>query len=198
MSGNLREEGLFFQNSDPGLVAETTPFAPGQLGKVAASDQSANQSSFGQVPGVYQYVLRYATDTASTPAVGDLAYWRDATNFVVTAYPALANLGVDGTTFPIPAGVFAGTALAAGSYGFIQVGGLGFVRVSDSTSGTSTQVGRNLIFLQTNQVQPIPTQTTTVTAPAYPVVGVLAASAGTGTGTSLSALALITPPRMNW
>lgn len=201
MSGNLREEGLYFQNNDPGLVAESTPFAPGQLGKVAASDQSANQTAAGQVPGLYQYVLRYATDTASTPAAGDLFYWQDPTNFVVTAYPALANNGVNGTTNPLPAGFAAGTALAAGNFGFLQVAGLGPVRVSDSTSGTSAQVGRNLVFFQTNQVKAVSTFSTTVTTLteiAAPVVAILRASAGTATGTSLSAQALITIPRLNW
>lgn len=189
MSGSILQEGLFIQTGNPFTVSESTPFAAGQLGKCSsfpnANDENGVDTGTANIQ--IQYVKRHASDTI-TPAAGDLAFWSDTDAFVVTH--ELTN-AVGGATAPLVAGVFGGTSLAAGSYGFIQVSpGIAPVRVSDSTSAAT--IGVPLVWSTNRYVR----QATTADANLR-VVGVLK-SLNTATGTSLSVEALLTAARLGW
>lgn len=190
--GNINEEGLWIQTGNPFTVSEATPFVGGQLGKVSSFPNSNAENGITTNPAQIevQYVKRYASDTVASVA-GDLAFWQDTDNFVVTGEPANA---VGGTTAPIPAGVFGGSSPAAGSYGFVQVSGVGPVRVSDSTSAGT--VGWVLVWSTNRQVKHVVAGTQT-NQNNLPFVGVLR-TLNTATGTNLSVEAVLTVPRLGW
>lgn len=191
MSGSNTEQGLWVQTGNPFTVSESTPFAPGQLGKVQDfANAGAENGVSGQSPIKVQYVKRYATDTVAITSAGDVAFWQDTDNYVVTSQAANA---VGGTTAPLLAGVFGATNLTFGSYGFIQVGGVGLVRVSDSTSAGT--IGANLVWSTNNLVaQELGAATTAITKQ---VLGVLR-TLNTATTTNLSVEALITVGHHSW
>lgn len=122
---------------DPTTVNESTPFALGQLGTVVHVKNSTLFSP-GLVGRVYQYVKRSATD-AVTPAVGQIAYIKDPDNFVVTT--DVSDSLASGAPHAI--GFFPSASLAAGNYGFIQVGGIGPVLVK-GTPTVATAPGHKL------------------------------------------------------
>lgn len=187
--GIVRQEGLFIQKGNPFSVSEASPpFAPGQRGKISSFANASNENGVntGSAPIDIQAVKRYATDTVSISA-GDAAFWQDSDEFVVTAEPGNA---IGGTTAPLLAGVFGGSSLAAGSEGFIQVGGVGPVRLADSTSAST--IGVPLVWSTNRQVA----QATTAAANKQ-VLGVLR-TLTTATGTNVSAEALITVGRLAW
>lgn len=192
MSGSLTEQGVFIQTGNPFTTSEgsgtTQPFALGQLGKVADFANAGTENGVpGQTPIKIQYVKRYATDTVAITSAGDVAFWQDTDNYVVTSQAANA---IGGTTAPLLAGVFGATNLSFGSYGFIQVGGIGLVRVSDST--TAATVGVPLIWNTNNLVA----QATTAAANKQ-VLGVLR-TLNTATTTNLSVEANITVAHLGW
>lgn len=188
MSGSNIEEGLWIQTGNPFTVSESTPFAPGQLGKVHSfANAGAENGVSGQTPIKIQYVKRYATDTVAITSQGDVAFWQDTDNYVVTSQAANA---IGGTTAPLLAGVFGATNLTFGSYGFIQVGGVGVVRVSDST--TAATIGVPLIWSTNNLVTQAGTQSSN-----KQVLGVLR-TLNTATTTNLSVEALITVGHHSW
>jgi hypothetical protein len=191
MSGSNREEGVWIQTGNPFTVSEASPFAPGQIGKVSNFANSPQVNGVtGQSPILIQAVRRYATDTVAITTQGDVAFWQDTDNYVVTSQAANA---IGGTTAPLLAGVFGATNLTLGSYGFIQVGGVGVVRVSDST--TAATVGANLVWSTNNLVaQELGAATTAVTKQ---VLGVLR-TLNTATTTNLSVEALITVGHHSW
>ncbi len=193
MSGNIQEEGLWISTGNPFTVSEASPpFAPGQLGKVSAFPNTNAENGVATQPAPInvQFVKRYATDTVAS-AAGGLAFWQDTDNFVVTGEPASA---VGGTTAPLPAGVFGGTLPSAGSYGFIQVAGVGPVRVSDSTSAGT--VGYVLVWSTNQQVKHVVSGTQT-NQNFLPIVGTLR-TLNTATTTNLSVEAVISVPRLGW
>ena len=192
MSGPIQEEGLWIQTGNPFTVTESTPFAPGQLGKESSFPNLSAENGVATAPCPInvQYVKRYATDTVAS-AAGSLAFWQDADNFVVTGEPASA---IGGTTAPVPAGVFGGTLPSAGSYGFIQVAGVGPVRLADSTSAGT--VGWVLVWNTAGQVRHV-VQGTQVTQNNLPIVGTLK-TLNTATGTNISCEAVLSVPRLGW
>lgn len=124
---------------DPGSVSETTPVAPGQLGRVGSlypnSTYWATTFSLGSVPIMGRYILRSSTD-ATTISTGSMAYWKDYDDFVVTSD---ASDAYDGVGLNHVAGVFLGASPAAGKYGFIGVGGvLPFLLKGSPTSAADT------------------------------------------------------------
>jgi hypothetical protein len=121
--GSLNVKHLWIQGGggDPALVNESTPEYPGQVGKIGTIKAAA-----GVVPVVLQFVKRVATDTTVAATSYALAYWQDQDDFVVCADQTLA---VGGSTYPAVAGVFLGSYPAAGSYGFIKVGGSAVVKL---------------------------------------------------------------------
>lgn len=191
MAGSNIQEGVWIQTGNPFTTSESTPFAPGQLGKVASfANAGAENGVSGQTPIKIQAVRRYATDTVAITTQGDVAFWQDTDNYVVTSQAANA---IGGTTSPLLAGVFGATNLSFGSYGFIQVGGVGVVRVSDST--TAATVGANLVWSTNNLVaQELGAATTAQTKQ---VLGVLR-TLNTATTTNLSVEALITVGHHSW
>ena len=138
----FQKDGLWIQGGSGALanVDETTPFVPGQLGRVMSV-----RSTDGKVPRFYQYVVRYATETNATPSAGLVAYWQDLDDFVITADSATA---IGGTTNPIVAGVFLGTAPSAGKYGFIQVGGIATAAVTGTANAGDLLVPSASTFQQ--------------------------------------------------
>jgi hypothetical protein len=103
-----------------GLAAnanESTPFQPGQLGKVTAVANPG--SGVGDTPQVIQYVRRYTTDSA-TAAAGSIAFWVDLDEYTVSAEGTDA---IGGASLPLVAGLFLGANPTTENYGFIVVGG---------------------------------------------------------------------------
>lgn len=186
MSGNIREEGLFIGGilSNPFNVNESTPFAAGQLGKISSFPNAGAENGVTAGPIAIQYVKRYATDTVAVIA-GALAFWQDTDNFVVTSEHAVA---LGGSTEPLVAGVFAATTLAAGNYGFIQVGGVAPMLFQDSTSIIT--IGKNLVWSTTNRVKQQGTTNSDT-----PPVGVLR-SLNTLTTTNLTAEVILSLPML--
>lgn len=191
MSGSLTEQGVWIQTGNPFTVSEGTPFSVGQLGKVSDFGNNAAENGVsGQSPVKVQYVKRYTTDTVAITSAGDVAFWQDTDNYVVTSQAANA---IGGTTAPLVAGVFGATNLTFGSYGFIQVAGIGLVRVSDST--TAATVGANLVWSTNNLVKQDTVGATTVLT--RQVLGVLR-TLNTATTTNLSVEANITVAHLGW
>lgn len=158
MAGTLFQEGPWLgATGDPNLVSETSgaQFLPGQLGKiysipftsrvgVALTTGAAHDFDLGKgCPRVIQCVKRVTNATEdATPRVGDLAYWQDIDDFVVCANTENAIGQTDGPK--LVAGVWLGDAalttdvpLAAGSYGYIQVGGVAPVVVVGTVAATT-------------------------------------------------------------
>ena len=173
---HFQKDGLWIQGGG-GLMAqvsEETPYVPGQVGKVLSA-----ASTDGKVPRFYQYVKRYTTETLGALA-GAPAYWQDCDDFVVTADTATA---LGGTTNPVVAGVWLGTKPAAGYYGFIQVGGLATVAVTDTVLS-----GSNLISAPTTLQQFIAvTILTTDINASIPIAAVALSAVGTSTDSTISA-----------
>lgn len=188
MAGSLTEQGVWIQTGNPFTVSEATPFAPGQIGKVADfSNSGAENGVSGNSPIKIQAVKRYATDTVAITSAGDLAFWQDTDNYVVTSQAANA---VGGTTAPIVAGVFGATNLSFGSYGFIQVAGVALARLADSTSAGT--VGTPLVWSTNNLAKQNGTQNSNVQ-----VIGVLR-TLTTVTGTNVSVEQILNVPHLNW
>lgn len=188
MSGSLTEQGVWIQTGNPFTTSEATPFAPGQIGKVSDFANNATENGVaGQTPVRIQAVRRTSADTVAITSSGDVAFWNDTDNYVVTSQAANA---IGGTTAPLLAGVFGATNLTFGSYGFIQVGGVSLVRVSDST--TASTVGVPLVWSTNNLVKQIGT-----TASNAQVLGVLR-TLNTATTTNLSVEALLSVAHLGW
>ena len=140
---HFQKDGLWVQGGlgSLSLVSETTPFVPGQLGRVMSiRGESQSSQADTKVPRFYQYVQRYTTDSETT-VLGAPAYWVDLDDFIVSAEQTDA---FGGTTNPTVAGVFLGAYPAAGKYGFIQVGGIAEVSVTDTVvAGARLEVGDN-------------------------------------------------------
>ena len=188
MSGTNAEDGLFIQlgSANAFTVSEGTPFAAGQLGKVAHIEGNTQGVDSGVLAKAIRYVKRYATDTVARVA-GDVAFWQDPTNFVVTGEHGSA---VGGATAPLIAGVFGAATPSAGSFGFIQVAGIAPVRLNDSTSAST--IGVPLVWSTNNLVRQATAQDSN-----RQVLGVMLAL-NTATGTNLSVSALLNVARRSW
>lgn len=147
--------GAFFQTGDPTTVNETTPFAPGQIGTVVPHSNTVLYDP-GDLPRIYQYVYRDTTDGITLASAGSPAHLFSITAFAVTA-DASESLDATGN---LCIGTFPGTTLAAGKYGFIQVGGNGpaLLKASETTTAaagitfTSTSTDLEFDTLATAQV----------------------------------------------
>lgn len=179
------------QGSNPFTVSESTPFAPGQLGKISFVASGGTPVDTGLAPIAVQAVKRYTTDTVTSPKVGALAYWQDLDNYVVTGDIALA---IGGSTSPLVAGVFGSTNLSWGSYGFIQVGGVAPLLMNDSTACAAGKVGLRLIFAATSGYGVTPATNASADIPSF---GLLSAST-TATGTPVTVEALLQVFRNSW
>lgn len=180
---NFQKDGLWIQGGQ-GLmenVSEDTPYVPGQVGKVLSV-----KTTDGKVPRFYQYVKRYTTET-NAAAAGAVAYWQDIDDFVVTADVATA---LGGTTNPVVAGVWLGTSPAAGKYGFIQVGGLATVNVTDTTKVGDHLFAQTATYNQLSAVNGIATDTLTNAANLFinaPRVAIALSAVDTSTNSAISA-----------
>ena len=193
--GTLKMEGLYLATGNPFTVNDSTLPVAGQLGKVGSIGGNTTGLDPGLASKKVQYVKRHASDTA-TAVAGSLAFWADTDNFVVTADLAYA---LGGTTFPIVAGVFGAATPAAGNYGCIQIGGVAPLRVTDSTSASTTAAGKVLVWSTNSLVkQRSATDITTWVAEMHkPVVAVLVAG-NNATTTTLQVEALLTLGRFDW
>jgi len=174
--------------NDPFALDEATLFLPGQLGHIS-SLQNTTGIDPGSGPKIIQCVKRYATDTVAMVA-GNLAFWQDTDNFVITGEVANA---IGGTTFPLLAGVFGAATPSAGNHGYIQVGGVSPLRVSDSTSASTTAQGKNFIWSTNSYVK----QATTNADGDDPVVAVLRLG-NNATTTNLLVEGLLKNARHSW
>lgn len=184
----LGNQGAWVQTGNPFTVSETagSEFAPGQLGSVVSFGGNTTGVDDGKAPKVIQCVSRYATDTVAMTA-GDVAFWQDTDNFIVTGE---AGSALGGTTAPLLAGVFGSASPSAGSVGFIQVGGVSPIRLNDSTS--SSTVGVPLVWSTTNLVRQATAQDSN-----RQVLGI-GRTLTTATGTHVSAEALLSVARLGW
>lgn len=187
-NSRISVQGQWVSTGNPFTVSDTasSAFAPGQLGEVATIGGNTTGVDNGLSPKVVQYVSRYATDTVAMTA-GDAAFWQDTDNFVVTGEAANA---LGGTTAPLLAGVFGSASPAAGSWGFIQVGGVSPMRLNDSTS--SSTVGVPMVWSTTNLVRQATAQDSN-----RQVLGI-GRTLTTATGTHVSAEMLLSVARLGW
>lgn len=168
---NFQKDGLWIQGGQ-GLMAdvsEDSPYVPGQVGKVLSV-----KTTDGKLPRFYQYVQRYTTET-NAAAAGQLAFWQDIDDFVVTADSATA---IGGTTNPVVAGVWLGTKPAAGKYGFVQVQGVASVAVTGTVAA-----GDNVIPANSTQGKASATNANVN----VPVVAVALSAVSTSTNSSIAA-----------
>lgn len=184
---HFQKDGLWIQGGS-GLMAnvsEDTPFIPGQVGKVLSA-----KTTDGKTPRFYQYVKRYTTETLGALANAP-AFWQDVDDFVVTADTGTA---IGAATNPVVAGVWLGTSPAAGKYGFIQVGGIATLAVTDTV-----QAGDNVVpALSTlQQFKAIATITTEgASTPYVPPIGIALTAVETSTDSTISAV--LRPFRNGW
>lgn len=150
MAGFLEIRGAFVQTGDPTTVNEVaaTVFAPGQLGKIFAVSNST-LFSVGSNPRIYQFVQRSATDGTTLASPGSIAFWKSYDNYVVTSQ---ANDSYDAVGTNHVAGVFPGILLAAGNYGFIQVGGQGPLLLKGAPTSAADTTGKPIVSDTTNLV----------------------------------------------
>ncbi len=175
---HFQKDGLWIQGGSGALanVDEATPFVPGQLGRVMTV-----RSTDGKAPRWYQYVKRYTTE-ANSAAAGSVAYWQDLDDFIVTADITDA---IGGATNPLVAGVWLGAAPSASQYGFIQVGGLATVAVTDTVQAGDALVGDTLTFNQLSAAQISTTEEAVDLR--FPVVAVALAAVETSTNSTIAA-----------
>ncbi len=137
MGADLRNNGQFVSTSDPATVNEAsgefTPFIKGQIGHVLA----LTHTGYPNLPRLFQYIQRTADD-GTTIAKGKLAFWVDYDDFTVTMD---ASESFDGAGSNHVSGVFLGTVPAAGSYGYIQVGGIAEVFIKQTPTTAATTAG---------------------------------------------------------
>lgn len=210
MAGGLRTvNALWRQEADVFACSEATPFAPGQLGAVAAVANTTAVDPGPEGTKLVQYVKRRSTD-ALTLTTGQALYWSDLDNFVVTDTQSAA---VGGTTKPLVAGFVQSTNPQPGSYGYIQVGGQGAILVLGSTvaSTTGAPQGRPVVAAVNQTTGHVTfqyllsgaTDATTLLAAAttanlgLPQLGVVLTSSN-ATGASITIEALINVPRNSW
>ncbi len=177
---HFQKDGLWIQGGQGALsnVSETTPFVEGQLGKVlSVKDSNKKDVNF------YQYVQRYTTD-AETAVEGCPAFWVDLDDFQVSAESTDA---FGGTTNPQVAGVFLGASPAAGKYGYIQVGGMAEVAVTDTVVvGERLQLANDDQF-KTLAAITITSQAVSVAVPAQ-VYGIAVDAVETSTNSLITAI----------
>jgi hypothetical protein len=197
MSGTLNLQAQYIQTGDPTTVntAAADVYALGSLGHVAAI-QNSTLFSPGLSPRIYQFIQRSATDT-TTKAVGQVAYWKDLDNYVVTSTAADAF----SATLGICAGFFPSASLVAGNYGYIQVGGQGPVLVAGSP--TAAPAIGSLLFVPATLVDSSVdsadnfADVAAVTNAGYPVAQALSVKNAGSIGTNVVE-ALLFPPRHSW
>jgi hypothetical protein len=136
--GRSEIQGLWLGSSGQASgVNETTPFQPGQLGKVT-SVAGANAGT----PAVLQYVRRYTTDSA-TAAAGSIAFWQDLDAYVVSAEGTDA---IGTSALPLVAGVFLGANPTTENYGFVQVAGIAEAVVTGTIAAGEKLVVSGQVF----------------------------------------------------
>lgn len=176
----FQRDGLWIQGGAANLanVSETTPYVPGQLGKVL----SIRRDNGGKQPQFFQYVQRYTTDS-ETLVAGHPVYWVDLDDFVVSGESTDA---IGDVTNPVVAGVALGAYPSAGQYGFIAVGGIQSVAVTDTVAaGERLQLSSNSQF-KTLAAAVITSQAVSVPVPAS-VYAIAAAAVGTSTDSAIAA-----------
>ena len=137
MAIQIWNPGSFVATGDPSTVDEATPFQPGQLGTVVAVKHST-LFSVGSAPRVFQYILRDATDGTTLVTNGGVAHWVDYDAFSVTQDES-EQLG--GTGAWHQAGVFFAAKPTVAQYGFIQVAGIGPLRLIDAPTAAASTLG---------------------------------------------------------
>ena len=123
--------GQFVQTGDPTTVNESTPYAPGQLGKEVIVTNTSASADPGQGAKIFKYVKVDST-ASTTPYKGAVAFWSDRDNFVVTT--AATNRGH-------VAGIFCGVYPQVGNYGYIQIGGPAVVKYVDAPTAEPAATG---------------------------------------------------------
>lgn len=124
--GRLFVPRLEISTGDVATVNDTTSqlFVPGQLGQwswIYPTSSYFSTFNLSNRPIAVQYVQMSATN-AVTPAIGAAAFVKDYDDFIVTP-DASDSLSTANNIYNC-VGVFLGTSLAAGNYGFIAIGGI--------------------------------------------------------------------------
>lgn len=138
MTNNTKNQAIYVTTGDPTTVNETTPYAPGQLGKEITVFNTANVSP-GQAAKTFKYVQ--VDSTSASPYLGSVAWWSDRDNFKVTL--AATNRGQ-------VAGAFQAAFPTPGNFGYIQTGGPGIVKLIDAVTATPTAGGLFIVPSATN------------------------------------------------
>lgn len=113
----------------------------GQLGKILSfTHEQVPWSGTQLYGGKYQYVKEYVS-TSGTLVVGQVAFWNDETNYVVSADPSTGTSKI--------AGIYI-KAFTKGQYGWIQVGGLAGIKFRASITKATPAIG-DLVIVQSGQ-----------------------------------------------
>lgn len=135
MSNYTGLRGQFVQTGDPTTVNETTPYAPGQLGKEVTVTNTSGSSNPGQGAKVFKYV-QVDSGAPVVPSLGAVAWWLNRDNFIVTTYAG--NRGQ-------VAGVFCAATPNVGNCGYIQIGGPAMVNLVFPPTAVPTNAGMFVI-----------------------------------------------------
>lgn len=159
-----------FLNSAGGDPAPGVPLASpsgsivqaygGQVGAKVSIDTNegfglSDPSQATLFAGIYQYVLFLSTMVA-TPARGQIAFWSNRAQYIVTADVTAATQG-------LIAGIML-SAITKGNYGWIQIAGRAFVKYKTSLTAASPAAGDLIIVDQAPTfAADDPTQSTALT-----------------------------------
>ena len=183
-----RSTSAFIQTGSLATVNDTTPALPGQVGKVVEAPGTDASPSTKNVAGVYQYVQRATAATAGM-VKGNVVFWADVDDFIVTDIPASS---IGGAANNLPAGLALGTLPAAGKYGFIQVAGIGVGLSAGAVSTTGFQLAVDVAATPAA----IKAQAVSTLVDAFiPVVG---KALGAVTAATLTLPMTVSFPRIGW
>lgn len=143
MAGSLILNNQYFQTGDPTTVHEASAvlYNLGSLGHVVTVSNSTLFSP-GLAPRIYQFIQRSSSDNTTHASPGSAAFWKSYDNFVVTSK---ASDAYDATAFNHVAGVFPGILVAAGEYGYIQVGGQGPLLLKGAPTSAADTSGKPIV-----------------------------------------------------
>lgn len=134
MSNNTKNQAIYVTTGNPTTVNETTPYAPGQLGKETTVLNTSGGVDPGQGAKTFKYVR--VDSTSASPYKGSVAWWSDRDNFVVT---------LTSTNRGQVAGVFQDSYPSPGNYGYMQIGGPGSVKLVNAPTAAPGATGAFVI-----------------------------------------------------
>jgi hypothetical protein len=134
MTNNPKNQAIYVTTGDPTTVNEATPYAPGQLGKEISVYNTSAGINPGQGAKTFKYVQ--VDSTSASPYKGSVAWWSDRDALKVTL--SATNRGQ-------VAGVFQASAPNPGNFGYLQIGGVGAVKLVNAPTAAPSAAGAFVI-----------------------------------------------------